>query len=137
MAETLTKHEALIWVMITTSASDHAITERELEQVGDLVADLPVFKDFNGSIPKIADACLAHLKDENGLNDILDLVSEALPTPLRETAYALAVEVAATDLLVRQEELVFLQMLEDNFGLPKLTVAAIEHSARVRYRKAG
>ena len=132
----LTTHEALIWVMITTSASDHAITERELEQVGELVSGLPVFSGFTGSIPKTADACLEHLKDENGLSDILDRVTESLPPALRETAYALAVEVAATDLLVRQEELLFLQMLEDAFALPKLSVAAIEFSARVRFRKA-
>ena len=45
------------------------------------------------------------------------------------------IEVAASDVDVKQEELVFLQMLEDRFALDKLAVAAIEHSARVRYRK--
>ena len=45
-----------------------------------------------------------------------------------------AVEVAAADLHVEQEELRFLQMLRDRLGLDTLTVAAIERGARARYR---
>ena len=44
------------------------------------------------------------------------------------------VEVAAADLHVEQEELRFLQMLRDRLDLDKLAIAAIERSARVRYR---
>ena len=44
------------------------------------------------------------------------------------------VEVAAADLHVEQEELRFLQILSDEFELDQLVVAAIERSARVRYR---
>ena len=58
----------------------------------------------------------------------------ALPPKLHETAYALAVEVAAADLHVEQEELRFLQMLRDHLDIDKLTVAAIESGARARYR---
>jgi hypothetical protein len=64
---------------------------------------------------------------------VLDVIA-ALPARLHETAYALAVEVAAADLHVEQEELRFLQMLRDRLDLDKLAVAAIESSARARYR---
>ncbi|WP_181701712.1 tellurite resistance TerB family protein [Chthonobacter albigriseus] len=131
----LSKHEALIWVMVVTSAADHTMTEREMEQLGHLVSLMPVFNDFEGDVGRIAETAAARLAEPDGLDRILDLVAESLPQRLHETAYALAVEVAAADLLVKQEELVFLQMLEDRFELPKLAVAAIEHSARVRYRK--
>ena len=56
------------------------------------------------------------------------------PPRLYETLYACAVEVAAADLHVEQEELVFLQMLRDDLDIDPLVVAAIERSARVRYR---
>ncbi len=135
MAVTLSPQDALIWTMVTTSASDHAMSERELELIGRLVADLPVFAGFKGTIGPIADACVAHLSEDNGLDVILDAVAAALSPALRETAFALAIEVAAIDGRAKQNELAFLQMLEDRLDLPKITAGAIELSARVRYRK--
>jgi hypothetical protein len=64
------------------------------------------------------------------------MIAAALPERLYETAYALAVEVAAADLFVEQEELRFLQILRDRLNLDQLTSAAIERAARARYRKA-
>jgi hypothetical protein len=137
MAEKLTVHEALIWVMVTTSLADRNVTDRELNQIGQLTTRMPVFAGFDGDVPRIVEACAAHLRDADGLDAILDTVAAALPQRLYETAYALAVEVTAVDLAASQEELQFLQMVEDRFELSKLAVAAIEHSARVRFRKAG
>lgn len=137
MATKLTVHEALIWVMVTTSAADHSITERELELIGGMVETLPVFEGFSGDLSKISDDVVKRLGDADGLDQILDAVAAVLTPPLRETAYALAVEVAATDVQARQGELAFLEMLDDRFELPKLSVAAIEFSARVRQRRAG
>ena len=57
-----------------------------------------------------------------------------LPEGLYDTAYSLAVEVAAADLHVEQEELRLLQILRDRLGLDKLTCAAIERGAMARYR---
>ena len=59
---------------------------------------------------------------------------DALPHNLYDTAYALAVEIAAADLHVEQEELRLLQLLRDRLGLDKLTCAAIERGAMARYR---
>lgn len=136
MADRLSVHEALIWVMVTTSASDHAMSTREIDLIGGIVAGLPVFEGFSGPIGPIADACVAHLAETDGLDAILGRVAAALTPALRETAYALAVEVAAIDGMARQNELAFLEMIADRFDLPKLTVGAIEFSARVRYRRA-
>ena len=135
MSKTLSVQEALIWVMVTTAVADRTMTERELTQFERLIGFLPVFRGFEGSVGEIADACSLHLKSANGIDHILDKVVAALPERLYETAYALAIELAAADVDVKQEELVFLQILEDRFALSKLAVAAIEHSARVRYRK--
>ena len=63
------------------------------------------------------------------------MIAAACADRLHETAYALAVEVAAADLHVEQEELRFLQMLRDRLDLDSLTVAAIERGARARYRR--
>jgi hypothetical protein len=63
-------------------------------------------------------------------------VTAQLSPRLKETAYALAVEVAASDLLVGKEELRFLAILRDALGLDKLLTAAIERSAIARYQSA-
>jgi tellurite resistance protein len=110
------------------------MTDRELAKIGDIVRGLPAFADFDKErLVPTAEACGSILQQEDGLDRVLDVIA-ALPARLHETAYALAVEVAAADLHVEQEELRFLQMLRDRLDLDKLAVAAIESSARARYR---
>ncbi|MBJ6133136.1 tellurite resistance TerB family protein [Ochrobactrum sp. Q0168] len=132
----ISPQDALVYIMITTSAADTSMSDAELESIGNVVTRLPVFRGFDtAELPRLANACYALLADEDGLEKILDLAHDALPEKLYDTAYALAVEVAAADLHVEQEELEFLQMLRDRWTLDELTVAAIERSARVRFRK--
>lgn len=137
MSTTISHHEALIYVMVTMSAVDQSMDETELLRIGDMVKILPVFKDFNpDDLVEVATVCGDKLREEEGLADVLTAVAEALPLHLYDTAYALAVEVAAADLHIEQEELRFLQMLRDRLDLDKLSVAAIEYAARVRHRLA-
>jgi hypothetical protein len=74
------------------------------------------------------------LAEPEGLQTVLGLVKETLSPKLRETAYALAVEVAASDLAVGKEELRFLAILRDALELDKLVTAALERSAIARYQ---
>ncbi len=67
---------------------------------------------------------------------MLVLIREGLPDTMFETAYALAAEVAASDLDVRDEEVRFMEMLADTLGLDALVCAALERGARVRHRSA-
>jgi tellurite resistance protein len=135
MARPISHHEALIYAMVTLSAADRAMTDQELLKIGDIVRTMPIFRDFDQDrIVEISSACGALLRDEDGLDNMLAIIKAALPPRLYETLYACAVEVAAADLHVEQEELVFLQMLRDELEIDDLIVAAIERSARVRYR---
>lgn len=134
MAKVINHHTALIYVMVTMSAVDRKIGDEELARIGNIVRTLPVFDDFDENrLTHVANECGTILAEDEGLEAVLGLVAEALPRKLHETAYALAVEVAAADLSVKQEELRFLQMLRDRFDLRKLTIAAIEHGARARH----
>ena len=111
------------------------MTDRELRKIGDIVQTLPVFADFDQEqLVAAAEACGSLLQDDDGLDPCSTSSPTSLPPKLYETAYALAVEVAAADLHVEQEELRFLQMLRDRLDLDKLVVAAIERGARARYR---
>ncbi len=135
MTQSVTPQEALIYVMVTISAADASMSDAELMRIGDIVRTLPAFREFNNDdILSVAQAASRVLAEDGGLQKILDSVADALPAKLHDTAYAVAVEVAASDLNVRQEELRFLQLLRDRLGLDKLTVAAIERSAQARFR---
>lgn len=135
MPTTISAHQALVYLMVTMSAVDREMTDHELRRIGGIVQSLPIFRDFDPErLVQVAEECGEILSEDNGLDTILGLVKEALPERLRETAYALAVEIAAVDLDVQQEELRFLQILRDRLDLDKLTIAAIERAARARYR---
>jgi len=129
-------HDALVYLMVTMSAADTSMTDAELAQIGNIIRTLPVFKGFDQErLVEVAGKCQQILQNDDGLDEILDIVHNALPERLYDTAYALAVDVAAADLHVEQEELRFLQMLRDRLELDKLTVAAIERAAKARFRK--
>lgn len=129
-----TPHDALIYIMVTMSAADRSMTDAELVKIGTIIKTLPVFRDFDqANLVKAASDCTAILQKDDGLRQILDGARDALPKKLHETAYALAVEVAAADLTLEQEELRLLQILRDQFNLDRLACAAIERGARARH----
>jgi tellurite resistance protein len=131
----LTPHEALIFVMVTMSAADRQISDHELERISQIVLQLPVFMGFDlHSLPKIAERCGEFFAHEDGLERLLEQVEAALPRKLHETAYTLAVEIAAADLKVPDEEIRFLELLRDHLHLDKLVTAAIERAGRARHQ---
>jgi tellurite resistance protein len=130
-----TVQEALIYAMVTMSAVDRIISDGELRKIGNIVSQLPVFAGFDvDHLVKTAEACGNLLSEDDGLDTILNIVAKTLPKKLYETAYALAVEVAAAERDVRAEELRFLEMLRDKLGLDNLVIAAIERGARARHQ---
>ncbi|MEX3006863.1 tellurite resistance TerB family protein [Hoeflea sp. TYP-13] len=135
MSSPITIQDALIYIMVTMSAVDRTMTDAELAQIGNVTRTLPIFQDFNEErLVRVSKDCGAILSEQDGLDTVLLIVHDALPHNLYDTAYSLAVEVAAADLHVEQEELRLLQILRDRLGLDKLTCAAIERGAMARYR---
>ncbi len=131
-----TAQEALIHIMVTASAADSKLKDIELTMIRDFCTSLPVFEGFNiDTLDAISSRTVKLLGDGNGIDEILEIAKTELPKRLHETAYALAVEIAAVDISAGQEELQFLELLGDTLDLDRLGMAAIEHSARVRYRK--
>jgi tellurite resistance protein len=136
MSGTISTQQALIYTMVTMSGVEGKINAVELAEIRQLVQVLPIFHDFDEHrLVTVAQEAGEILQDKEGLKAILGLVKQALPPRLRETAYALAVEVAASDLAVGKEELRCLAILRDALGLDKLVTAAIERSAIARYQR--
>jgi tellurite resistance protein len=127
-------HAALIYTMVLVSAADRNMSDAELASIGDIIGHLPVFRDFDrAKLTQVASDCAELLSDENGLETAFALIREALPEKLRETAYALACDVAAADGKASQEELRLLEMIRDRLDIGRLPAAAIERAARARH----
>jgi tellurite resistance protein len=136
MSGTISTEQALIYTMVTMSGVEGKVNAIELAEIRQLVQSLPIFRGFDEHrLMMVAQEAGEILQEPEGLKAILGLIKEALSPRLRETAYALAVEVAASDLAVGKEELRFLAMLRDAMGLDKLVTAAIERSAIARYQR--
>ena len=134
---TLKTQDALIYLMVVAATSDAQVSDRELEIISSLVGRLPVFDGFNrDNLGQVAAEAIDLIKDSSSLDNVLKMIFEAVPERLRDTAYALAVEVAAVDLRLEQEELRLLEMIRDGLLLDGLIASAIEASARARLRRA-
>ena len=134
MSTTISPQTALIYTMVLTSAADGNMTDQELATMGDVIRMLPVFTGYDmAQLTAAAEDCASMLQQEEGLDTVLGLVGEALSPALRETAYALACDVAAADGRAGQEELRLLEIVRHNFDLDRLVAAAIERGVRARH----
>jgi len=127
--------EALVCAMVLMAASDRSMSDAELGMMSRLVQELPAFSDFHpGEIANVTETCLGLLERTDGLDAACNLIRDALPPRLRETAYLLACEVGAADGDLAQEELQFLQDFRIALDLDRLVAGAIERAARARYQ---
>lgn len=126
-------HSALIYTMVLASAADGDMTDPELQRMGSIVRNLPVFQDYDLDQLTVTAGECADLLDKQGLESVLDIIRDGLPTKLRETAYAMACDVVAADLDAKQEELRLLETLRHRLDVERLAAAAIERGARARH----
>lgn len=130
-----TAHEALIYLMVVTSAVDRDMTDVELARIGEVVRSWPIFEDFNSDrLVKVAQDCQKLLHEDDGLERVMEAARTALPLHLHETAYAAAFEVAAVDLEMRMEELRILQLLRRELAVDPVAADAIERANKARQR---
>jgi tellurite resistance protein len=131
----LDHHRALIYTMIVVSAADSDMPDAELRIIGDIVGDLPVFRDFDQhDLPQLLNDCTDLIGRDDGLEETLKAIKAALPAKLRETAYAIACDLVASDGEATQEELRVLELLRRRLNIDRLIAAAIERGARARFQ---
>jgi tellurite resistance protein len=131
----LDPHRALIYTMVIVSAADSEIPDAELRTIGDIVGHLPVFRDFDRkTLPALLNDCIELINGEDGLEQTLKAIRDGLPPRLRETAYAIACDLVASDGEATQEELRVLELIRHRLDLERLTAAAIERGARARFQ---
>lgn len=128
---------ALISVMVFMSAADRDMTDAELFTMGELVRTLPAFASFpeEGLIVATQHAAEILSKTES-LEQAIAVVREELSPTFRETAYALACDVAAADGTLASEEIRALELIRSGLNIDSLAAAAIERAAKARFATA-
>jgi tellurite resistance protein len=138
MSETpsLTPQDALVAVMIATSASDDQMRTSELLAIQRMIAQMPVFQGYDADrMRQIAAIVFDLFEEEEGLDALFGLIRDALPKRLHETAYAMACDVVTADKNLHVEELEMLEEIRDQLAIDRLHAAAIEWGARVRHMR--
>ncbi len=126
---------ALVYTMVLISGAETSIGASEEAIIGDIIGHLPVFRGLGGDrLTQHLDACAELLSDDDGLEKALAAIKAGLPERLRETAYAIACDLIASDGEATQEELQILELLRNRLEIGRLAAAAIERGARARFR---
>lgn len=131
----LDHHRALIYTMVIVSAADSNMADSELRMIGDMVARLPIFRDFDHkALPRLLNDCANLMNRDDGLEQVLRAIKTGLPAKLRETAYAIGCDLVASDGEATQEELRILELIRHRLNIDRLTAAAVERGARARFQ---
>lgn len=134
ISTSMTAQDALVAIMIATSASDETIRTTELVTIERIINHLPVFADYDQDrLKQIAQTVLDLFSEEDGLDALFGLIRDALPEKLNETAYVLACDVAAADGTIKASELRLLEEMRYELKIDRLHAAAIERAAGARH----
>lgn len=131
----LSPQEALIYAMVTAAAADRTISDVELSRMHSMVRELPAFRSLDDAwFSREAQECGKILRRPEGVGAVVRLLAQALSRELRETAYALAAEVTASDLTIKDDERDFLALLREGLQLDELVCAALQRAAQARHK---
>ncbi|NVJ99555.1 MAG: tellurite resistance TerB family protein [Alphaproteobacteria bacterium] len=132
---TISPETALVYIMVTVSASDDEMTDSELNRMTGVIGYLPAFRNYNiERLRTDTNTCIELLQSEEGLDAVLGLIDEAVPDSHIDLVYGLACEIAASDGSLSQEELRLLEMFRHYFDIDRLTAAAIERGVAARQK---
>ena len=130
----LTPQEAVIYLMVTASASDGRISEKELRAIGRVVRSFSLFSAADEQrLVETAEACGRLMSSEGGLHKVLESTRASLPAHLGETAYAAVLDVITADESLDLTEIRVLDLIRTTLGVSDDGAAAIERSARARH----
>lgn len=133
-APRLTPQEAIIYLMVTASASDGRMSEEELRSIGRVVRSFSLFDDADEEkLVDTAEACGRLMSSDGGLHKVLTSASAAIPGHLAETAYAAVVDVVTADGGLAMTEIRVLELIRTTLKISDDGAAAIEHAARARH----
>lgn len=113
----LNKQEAFAAVMLAVSAADGNVSDEEVEDVVGRFTRMRLFSDMGTSQLTAMTGRLFRLLKKGGSEELIRRGAPVLPHDLRETAFAVAVDMAFSDGSVEEEEKRLIERLQQELGL--------------------
>ncbi len=94
--ECLSPHEAFVTLLVAAARADGSVSPHEADRIEHAVASMTLFR---GSSPETLQALFAAVvkRMNERKNDMVGLAAAAVPTDLRATAFAMAVDLLLAD----------------------------------------
>lgn len=113
-----TKQEAFAAILVATVASDGHISDEEARGFNAIINRVQLYREMNGDqFSSMVDKLLGIVRRDGSVR-LMEKAAAALPTELRETAFALAVDLVLADGSVEAEEKVLLEAVQLSLQVP-------------------
>ena len=119
-----TPADAIMAVAVLAVSSDGKLVKKEMDSLRGILNANPLFEKVEDSIDYMGH--VASVIAENERDVVLDRAAELLNPSLRETAYAWAVYMVASDRKFVSSEHGFLEVLRKKFGIHGMLVGKIK-----------
>lgn len=135
--EELSLPYAFTAIPLAMSAIDGKIDETEMQCVSTYIERMKIFKDYDNNQIAAMFAKLLEIFDSKGVANLVKAAKMKLPIPLRETAFACAVDIAFADGILENSEKKLLKELYKFLEVPEKTALMIIKVAAIRNRGYG
>jgi len=126
-AQPLSQQEAFAGIALAASASDGHIADVEIRSMASYLNRMNLYQGYStDQLVRVFDKLLGILK-RDGVSKLVDESKDILPQELKETAFALAVDVTLADGILEPSEKALLNHLYQSLGIDEaLAVKVIE-----------
>lgn len=123
--EKLNKEESFAGIILSAIAADGRISEEECRGIITSILRMKQFQNYNQrQMQKIFDKLVNIIRDQ-GVEKLILLTKDNLSPDLRETAFAVAVDLALADGYLNKEEKDILTKIQQNLDIPEDTALKI------------
>ncbi|MBD2043472.1 tellurite resistance TerB family protein [Microcoleus sp. FACHB-672] len=128
----LSQAEALAAIAVAAIAADGYLLEEERQSIFSVMSNLQVFKKYSSRQRLKLLEKLFDLLRQKGAPTLVDSAKDALPPKLRETAFAVAINMVIADGTIVESEREFLRQLEQVLEIPEACACQMIKSMLVK-----
>ena len=129
-----TEAEGMAGIALCAVAADGVITEEEAAGLGTSLARMNLYSGMsNRDVNKIFEKCISVIR-KNGVDQLLQLSSQAITPNLKPTAFAIATDLLMADGHVAPEEKAFLERIQKSLSVDDATALKIVEVIAIKNR---
>lgn len=115
----LTKEESFASIALAAVAADGMITNEEVQGLVTSLVRMKTYAGYNGNQMGAMLNKIAGIMQKQGLDALLTMSKETLPQDMRETAFAVATDLALADGEIADREKDILTRIQQGLGIPE------------------